>query len=91
MLEAWLAAEPRTYEQRDEGLLKLFFAAAAPETAVATLDAKRAFHERKLAQLREIEASGMPEGFTALVLRYGIESSEWMAAWCEREAGRLRG
>jgi PadR family transcriptional regulator, regulatory protein AphA len=89
-LRDWLAEAPRTFEQRDEGLLKLFFAAAAPETAVATLDAKRAWHEGKLAQLREIEASGKPEGFAALVLRYGIESSEWMAGWCEREAERLR-
>jgi PadR family transcriptional regulator, regulatory protein AphA len=89
-LQEWLAQEPRTFEQRDEGLLKLFFAAASPATAVATLDAKRAFHEGKLKQLREIEATGMPEGFALLVLRYGIESSEWMAGWCEREAARLR-
>ena len=89
-LRDWLAREPRTFEQRDEGLLKLFFAAAAPETAAAALEAKRAHHEAKLAQLREIEASGKPEGFTELVLRYGIESSEWMARWCEREAARLR-
>jgi PadR family transcriptional regulator, regulatory protein AphA len=89
-LKDWLAQEPRTFEQRDEGLLKLFFAAAAPATAAATLDAKRAFHEGKLAQLREIEATGKPEGFVLLVLRYGIESSEWMADWCAREAERLR-
>jgi PadR family transcriptional regulator, regulatory protein AphA len=89
-LSDWLAQEPRTFEQRDEGLLKLFFASASPGTAAATLDAKRAFHERKLAQLREIEATGRPEGFVGIVLRYGIESSEWMAAWCEREAERLR-
>ena len=89
-LRDWLAEEPRTFEQRDEGLLKLFFAAASPQTAVATLDAKRAFHESKLAQLREIEATAKPEGFVSIVLRYGIESSEWMAAWCEREAERLR-
>jgi PadR family transcriptional regulator, regulatory protein AphA len=89
-LRDWLAKEPRTFEQRDEGLLKLFFASASPETALATLDAKRAFHEGKLAQLREIEAAGPPEGFVGMVLRYGIESSEWMAAWCEREAERLR-
>ena len=89
-LQGWLGQEPRTFEQRDEGLLKLFFAAAAPETAAATLDAKRVYHEGKLAQLREIEASANPEGFTGLVLRYGIESSEWMVDWCEREAARLR-
>jgi DNA-binding PadR family transcriptional regulator len=89
-LRDWLAEEPRTFEQRDEGLLKLFFAAASPKTAASTLDAKRAFHESKLAQLREIEATAKPEGFVSIVLRYGIESSEWMAAWCEREAERLR-
>jgi PadR family transcriptional regulator AphA len=89
-LEDWLAQEPHTFEQRDEGLLKLFFAAASPATAAGTLDAKRAFHEGKLKQLREIEATGKPEGFVHLVLRYGIDSSEWMAAWCEREAARRR-
>jgi PadR family transcriptional regulator, regulatory protein AphA len=89
-LRDWLAEEPQTFEQRDEGLLKLFFASASPETATATLDAKRDFHEAKLEQLREIEATAKPEGFVSIVLRYGIESSEWMASWCEREAGRLR-
>jgi PadR family transcriptional regulator, regulatory protein AphA len=89
-LRDWLAEEPRTFEQRDEGLLKLFFAAASPKTAASTLDAKRAFHESKLAQLREIEATAKPEGFVSIVLRYGIESSEWMAGWCAREAERLR-
>ena len=89
-LRLWLAQEPSTFEQRDEALLKLFFSAAAPETAAATLDAKRAYHEDKLKRLREIEATGNAEGFTELVLRYGIESSEWMVDWCEREAARLR-
>jgi PadR family transcriptional regulator, regulatory protein AphA len=89
-LRGWLAEEPRTFEQRDEGLLKLFFASASPETAAASLDAKRAFHEAKLKQLREIEATAKPEGFVLSVLRYGIESSEWMAGWCAREAERLR-
>jgi PadR family transcriptional regulator, regulatory protein AphA len=90
-LRHWLAEEPATFEQRDEALLKLFFSAAAPETAVATLDAKRAQHEATLKRLREVEAAGTAEGFTEIVLRYGIESSEWMLDWCEREAARLRG
>jgi PadR family transcriptional regulator, regulatory protein AphA len=89
-LEAWLAEEPQTFEARDEALLKLFLADAAPETAIATLEAKRRSHESKLRRLREVEASGEATGFTELVLRYGIESSEWMADWCAREAGRLR-
>jgi DNA-binding PadR family transcriptional regulator len=90
-LREWLAAPPQGVELRDEGLLKLFFADAAPETAAATLDAKRAFHEAKLEQLRAIEARDRPGGFSALVLRYGIESSEWTVAWCQREAERVRG
>jgi hypothetical protein len=89
-LAQWLAKEPQTFETRDEALLKLFFAEAAPETAAGSLEAKRRFHEAKLKQLREIEATAAPEGYTGLVLRFGIESSEWMAAWCAREAERLR-
>jgi PadR family transcriptional regulator, regulatory protein AphA len=89
-LAEWLAQEPDTFETRDEGLLKLFFADSAPETAAASLDAKRRYHEDKLKQLRAIEASGKPEGFPAVVLRYGIESSDWIVDWCTREAERLR-
>lgn len=89
-LEDWLAQEPQTFETRDEGLLKLFFADAAPETAAASLDAKRRYHEAKLKQLRAIEASGKPGGCPLVVLRFGIESSEWMVDWCTREAERLR-
>ncbi|MEA2420720.1 MAG: hypothetical protein QOE60_2926, partial [Thermoleophilaceae bacterium] len=89
-LEDWLAQEPETFETRDEGLLKLFFADAAPETALASLDAKRRYHEAKLKQLRAIEASAKPEDSRLLVLRFGIESSEWMVDWCTREAERLR-
>jgi DNA-binding PadR family transcriptional regulator len=89
-LEAWLAEEPQTFEARDEALLKLFLADAAPETAVASLEAKLRNHEAKLKGLREIEASGEATGLTGVVLRYGIESSEWMVDWCRREAERLR-
>jgi PadR family transcriptional regulator, regulatory protein AphA len=89
-LEQWLADGPETFETRDEGLLKLFFADSSPDTAAASLDAKRRYHEDKLKQLRAIEATGAPEGYPAVVLRYGIESSEWMVDWCTREAGRLR-
>jgi DNA-binding PadR family transcriptional regulator len=89
-LEEWLAEEPDTFETRDEGLLKLFFADTSPETAAASLDAKRRYHEAKLKQLRAIEASGKPAGFPLVVLRFGIESSEWTIDWCTREAERLR-
>ena len=63
---------------------------ASPATAAASLDAKRRYHEEKLKQLRAIEATGQASGSALLVLRYGIESSEWMVDWCAREADRLR-
>ena len=89
-LDEWLAEEPETFETRDEALLKLFFAGSSPETAASSLDAKRRYHEAKLKQLRAIEATGKPKGYVELVLRYGIESSEWMVDWCTREAEQLR-
>jgi PadR family transcriptional regulator, regulatory protein AphA len=82
-LRAWLATDPQVYEVRDEGLLKLFFAAATGgESAPATLDAMRREHEEILERLKGLEADGPPEGFAYLVLRYGIEFHEWIADWC---------
>jgi PadR family transcriptional regulator AphA len=88
-LRTWLAAPPETFETRDEGLLKLFFAAADPGAAVGALRGKRDFHARKLENLRAIEAAGKPEGFALLVLRHGIEMSEWTVAWCDRAIAEL--
>ena len=84
-LRAWLRKEPEVYEVRDEGLLKLFFAGATDgESAPATVRAMRRNHEDILERLREVEATGPPEGFAYLVLRYGIEFHEWNAEWCRR-------
>ena len=84
-LRAWLDADPEVFELRDEALLKLFFAdAAGGESATGTLAAKRRTHERIVERLKEIEATGKPEGYAHLVLRYGIELNEWTADWCER-------
>jgi PadR family transcriptional regulator, regulatory protein AphA len=88
-LRGWLAQKPETYESRDEGLLKLFFADAAPETAQDTLATMRGHHSETVERLRAIQAREQPTGFSFLVLRYGIECHEWMAGWCEREAKRL--
>jgi PadR family transcriptional regulator AphA len=87
---AWLEREPEVFELRDEGLLKLFFAGVTTgETAPATLEAKQGHHERVVERLRDIEASGRPEGFAHMVLRYGIDCNEFMAAWCQRERDAL--
>jgi DNA-binding PadR family transcriptional regulator len=92
-LEKWLAEEPETYETRDEGLLKLFFADATGEQSAADiLAAKQRHHEEIVAHLREIEPSGEngdPESFSHLVLRYGIECNRLLAGWCERERRRI--
>jgi DNA-binding PadR family transcriptional regulator len=97
----WISAPQEVLESRDEGLLKLFFAgsinkARAPQIARERAQASRA----KAAQLRviaeQVEAAGQPEGPAAkpdagslLVLRYGIDASEWTAEWFERAAEEL--
>ena len=84
-LRAWLDADPEVFELRDEALLKLFFAdGSGGGSATGTLAAKRRTHERIVERLKEIEATGKPDGFAYLVLRYGIELNEWTADWCER-------
>jgi PadR family transcriptional regulator AphA len=91
-LRTWLRQKPQTFEMRDEGLLKLFFADALPrQEAVEILRAMRAerlaVHER----LRSIgEAKGeMEDPFPMIVLRGGLEFSEWFADWCERMEAQL--
>jgi PadR family transcriptional regulator AphA len=88
-LRGWLAEPPETFESRDEGLLKLFFASASPASAVGALQGKRNFHAHKLEELRAIEATGKPEGFALRVLRHGIEMSEWTVGWCDRAIAEL--
>ena len=84
-LRAWLDTDPEVYELRDEALLKLLFAdATGAEAAAATLEAKRRTHEQIVQRLKAIEATGKPEGFAYLVLRYGIEFNQWNAGWCDR-------
>jgi PadR family transcriptional regulator, regulatory protein AphA len=93
-LRGWLNRPPARLELRDEGLLKLFFAAAAdPGKAIEIIEAKRRLVEEKLAALREIEpyaaAAAESDPFPYLVLRYGLESSEWVIEWCERAQAEL--
>ena len=55
-LRGWLRRPPTTFETRDEGLLKLFFAGALPpRDAVRTLEAMRGAPQETVARLREIE------------------------------------
>jgi DNA-binding PadR family transcriptional regulator len=86
-LRGWLRQPPEVYEMREEGLLKLFFAAALPpEEAVEVVRAMRAHRLQTAAQLRAMEpmAEEKEDPFPLIVLRSGIEFTEWFADWCER-------
>jgi PadR family transcriptional regulator AphA len=90
-LRDWLREPPTTFETRDEGLLKLFFAGALPpEDAVNTLEAMRDRSRQTLTRLREIEPMAVAAGgYPLMVLRGGIELNEWYSDWCERMQGQL--
>lgn len=93
-LRAWLRERPQTFEMRDEGLLKLFFADALPrEEAVAILramrDQRRAVNER-LRAIKEMKLKGeMEDPFPLIVLEGGLEFTEWFSDWCERIEAQL--
>jgi DNA-binding PadR family transcriptional regulator len=91
-LRAWLRQEPETFEMRDEGLLKLFFADALPrEEALAILRSmqvrRRAIHEQLLA-LKEMKGE-IEDPFPMMVLEGGLEYTQWFADWCERMEAQL--
>ena len=86
-LKAWLRLPPATFEMREEGLLKLFFADALPrEEGIEILRAMRAHREAVNAQLRAMEAekAGNDDPYPLIVLRSGIEFTQWFADWCGR-------
>ncbi|MFN8163470.1 MAG: PadR family transcriptional regulator [Solirubrobacterales bacterium] len=91
-LKAWLRQPPSTFEMREEGLLKLFFADALPRAeAVEILRAMRAHREAVAVQLRAIEQikPEVDDPFPMIVLRGGIEFTDWFADWCERMEAQI--
>jgi len=86
-LKDWLRQPPETFELREEGLLKLFFAGVLPlQEGVEIL---RTMREQRLdfaEQLRGMEAgkAEIEDPYPPMVLRGGIEFNEWLADWCER-------
>lgn len=91
-LRRWLTSERAPlYEVRDEALLKLFFAGALdPEETIAVVRAKREFHERALAALRELEPDAREgEECPYLALTYGIGLHGWIVEWCEQTEREL--
>jgi PadR family transcriptional regulator AphA len=93
-LRKWLDEPTEVHELRDEGLLKLFFAAADPSAALQAVERKQHLHERKLAELREIEAgaeaaAAAGDPYPQIVLRCGIEFHQTSAGWCRRTRDEL--
>jgi PadR family transcriptional regulator AphA len=91
-LRAWLRQAPQTLEMRDEGLLKLFFADALPrDEAVEILRSMKAQRLAINERLRAIEQmkGEIEDPFPMIVLRSGLEFSEWFADWCERMEAQL--
>lgn len=93
-LRAWLRERPQTFEMRDEGLLKLFFAGALPrEEAVAILREMRAQRQavnERLRAIKELKLKGeLEDPFPLFVLEGGLEFTEWFADWCERMEAQI--
>jgi DNA-binding PadR family transcriptional regulator len=91
-LRDWLRRPPRTYETRDEGLLKLFFAGALPrEEAVEILRSMREHRAGLVERLGEMEPKALEkeDPYPLMVLRGGIEFNQWFAGWCERMEAQL--
>ena len=91
-LRAWLRQAPETFEMRDEGLLKLFFAnALTREEAVEILRSMRAKRLAVYQQLKAIEElkGEIEDPFPMIVLQGGLEFSRWFADWCERMEAQL--
>ncbi|MDX6633806.1 MAG: hypothetical protein QOF06_9 [Solirubrobacterales bacterium] len=91
-LRTWLRQEPETFEMRDEGLLKLFFADALPREEA--LEILRSMRARRLAVNEQLQVLKQMKGeiddpFPMIVLQGGLEFTEWFADWCERMEARL--
>lgn len=91
-LRAWLRQTPETFEMRDEGLLKLFFANALPRDEaveiVRAMQAKRLAVHRQLKAIEELKGE-IEDPFPMIVLQAGLEFSQWFADWCERMEKQL--
>jgi PadR family transcriptional regulator, regulatory protein AphA len=84
-LHAWLVecAGP-VLEMRDEGLLRLRFAAVlAPDERLSVLRAKRAAHEERIASLESrLAEGGFDDRFHRLTAEYGLGWNQWARDWC---------
>ncbi len=91
-LLAWLRAPSSSYELRDEGLLKLFFADALPHgEALGLFRTIRAQHQAVLDRLHEVEPYAEQRGgFPYVVLQGGLALHTQYVEWCDEMERRLR-
>ncbi len=91
-LRDWLQGRETRVELRDESLLRLFFADAAPaELGLGLLQARRQGYEQMLEQLRALDDGTGPDStFVDLVYRWGLDYCEWGIEWCRQQERRLR-
>jgi DNA-binding PadR family transcriptional regulator len=91
VLEEWLASDDElVFEDRDEGMLKLFFSDLLPERRIENIRAMREVHERKLAVLRGIEGQARQgRAGPYLTLQLGLGITEFVVNWCEETERRL--
>jgi PadR family transcriptional regulator, regulatory protein AphA len=87
----WLESDSDLYELRDEALLRLFFGELIPPERLLTLvRRRREICESSAALFRGIARDlGEITDPSGEVLRYGIESMEWNAAWWAGLESRL--
>lgn len=94
-LKTWLRQAPATFEVRDEGLLKLFFAGVLLPAEAAEILRWMGEHRAGLAErLRALEPAAAAkeqadDPYPLMVLQGGIEFNQWFAEWCERMQERL--
>jgi PadR family transcriptional regulator, regulatory protein AphA len=90
---AWIRDPELTYELRDEGLLKAFFAGLLErEDAIAVLEAARAKYAAKREALLAIEppAHAAKRFGPHQVLSYGLGITEFAINWCDENLKELK-
>jgi DNA-binding PadR family transcriptional regulator len=91
-LEEWLGGDLGVHwELRDEGMLKLFFSDFTdPEHRLQNVRAMREGFERKLEQLKTLQADGGPVNTgPALTLELGLGMTQSLIDWCRNAEVRL--
>ena len=92
-LHDWLvSSDELSFEVRDAGLLRFFFAdAMTPDETVALLRRMRERHERTAAELsvsREMAAEA-PVRFPYMTADFGVAHHQWIADWCAQKEREL--